>query len=163
MTHSAVRLWDHDFRHIVREDIREDDIKTTGENIRVISRRNAALYAVARHLIGGELHPRNLHLTIDPDADNLTGLTRYGGIVTKIEYDHAGTVTLTAHAHTTPLAERKPEIVTPPRGYGIGLLGGGNEKDTIIGCWATENEARAALADMRIVALGGAPVSWWDQ
>lgn len=53
------------------------------------------------------------------------------------------------------------EVIHPPRGYGIGLFGQGHQADSIIGCWATESEARAALADMRIVAIG-APTGWHE-
>ncbi|SCX34529.1 hypothetical protein [Mycolicibacterium fluoranthenivorans] len=49
------------------------------------------------------------------------------------------------------------EVIQPPRGYGIGLFGHGHQADAIVGCWATEDEARTALADMRIVVIGGPP------
>ena len=49
------------------------------------------------------------------------------------------------------------EVIHPPRGYGIGFYTG--NAATIVGCFATEDEARAALADAHIVVTG-APDGW---
>ena len=175
MTHSQVRLWDNNFAYLAGEVLPDNEIGIADVWIRIEHKwhgDDGPLAAALREAL--DQHLRNLYITIDADPQNPTFTSRRGGIVNKIEITEqacpcghcdakTNTLTIDVIPHQTHLAQHIPETVTPPRGYGIGLLGGGNEKDTIIGCWATENEARAALADMRIVALGGAPVTWWDQ
>lgn len=47
--------------------------------------------------------------------------------------------------------------IHPPRGYGIGIFSRG--ADGIIGCFRTEDQARQALSEAEIVAIG-APTGW---
>lgn len=45
-----------------------------------------------------------------------------------------------------------PEVVYPPPGFALGIFNG--PVAATIGCWATEEEARAAIKDLRVVVLG---------
>lgn len=49
------------------------------------------------------------------------------------------------------------EVFQPPRGYSIGFFTG--EVSAMIGCFATEDEARELLSKAEIVAVG-APTGW---
>lgn len=162
MTHNTIRLWDNVFSHVATERCPSSDVEPIrGDRLTIQHQGEGPLLQAVRSVIqDGGLIP-NMHVTVDPDPDHLHDRKRrYGGIITKVAV-HADTLTIFATVHNPP--PPTPEAIYPPRGYGIGLPGGGDSDHAIIGCWATENEARAAIADMRIVALGGAPVSWWDQ
>lgn len=151
MTDSTIRLWDHDFAFIAVEDVPDTAIDDNGDQIEITLDSEAS---PIREAIVNQARPllTNLHITIDAKPGH-----RRGGIIREISF-HAGTFVLLIHVHSrTP---QQPETIYPPRGYGIGLPGGGNDRDIIFGNWATEAEARQALADLRIVALGGAQPSW---
>lgn len=153
MTHSTVRLWDQ-FRPLATEDIPADAIKDTGDTIEITltEPRSPIREAVYQAPAKSGFLP-NMHITIDADPGH-----RRGGLIREIRF-HAGTLVLLIAVHSRT-RWAKPETIYPPNGYGIGLPGTGNSDHAIIGCWATEDEARAAIADLRIVALGDARPGW---
>lgn len=54
------------------------------------------------------------------------------------------------------------EVLYPPRGYCIGVMGLGR-RDGLIGPFATEAEARQALSEARIFIIGANAKPDWDQ
>ncbi|GAS94409.1 Radical SAM domain protein [Mycolicibacterium canariasense] len=176
-TTSTVRLWDGYFRHLATEDIPDDEITITADSIRIEHRELASPLASAMHNVierlrrgeGVVTDVLKVHITIDPDPNNLNDWeSRRGGIVTAFDFKAGGLTIINAapHTHTPPDPKPetgnhpKPETIYPPRGYGIGLPGGGNSDHAIIGCWATEDEARQAISEMRVFVLGDARPSW---
>ena len=54
------------------------------------------------------------------------------------------------------------EVLYPPRGYCIGVMGHG-QGDGLIGPFATEVEARQALSEARVFIIGANARPDWDQ
>lgn len=150
MTHSTVRLWDNEFKFLAVEDVPDTAIDDNGDLIEIALDSEAS---PIREAIVDQARPLlpNLHITIDDGQ-------RRGGIIREISF-HAGTLVLLIAVHSRT-GQPEPETIYPPRGYGIGLPGSGNSDHAIIGCWATEQEARAAFAELRIIALGDARPAW---
>lgn len=160
MTHSTIRLWDNVFSHVATERCPAREVEPpTNSDMRLTIRHQGdgpLLQAVRSVIQDGGLIP-NLHVTVDPDPEHLHDWKRrLGGIITKVAV-HDDALTIFATIHTPP---KTPEAIYPPRGYGIGLPGGGDSNHAIIGCWATEDEARAAIGMMRVFTLGDARPAW---
>lgn len=159
MTHSTIRLWDHRWTFLAADEVPNSAIDDNGDRIELAIANNSSPIraAILTDPNRAGLH-LNSHITIDdnPTDPGYQAPGRRGGIIREISF-HAGTLVLLIDVHSrTP----QPETIYPPHGYGIGLPGTGNSDHAILGCWATEDEARAAIADLRIYALGTARPGW---
>ncbi|MCV7255670.1 hypothetical protein H7J86_26245 [Mycobacterium hackensackense] len=170
MTTSTARLWTKSFDHIATESIPDDAITAVGNNIRIGLRGNGPLRTAIESLLNAQPDAKlpDMHISIDPEPIRRNPWRyRTGALVTYIELDGADlTITALVHAragtHYPDEPAPAPETIYPPRGYGIGFLGRGNSDHAVIGCWATEDEARQAITTLRVFALGSARPSWDD-